>query len=64
MQNTINFLTKNKTHVSITTIDVPEDSIICWNDISKKKNLIFKTIDNTEIMEEILASRNAKYLNE
>ena len=32
--------------------------------MSKKKKLIFKTIDNTEIMEEILASRNAKYLNE
>ena len=34
---TINFLTKNKAHGLITTIDVPEDSTICWNNIAKKK---------------------------
>ena len=64
MWKSITFLTKNKTQVSLNTIDVPEDSTICWNDIAKNKSLNFKTTDNPEIMEELLASHNTKYLNQ
>ena len=64
MWKSITFLTKNKTKVSLNTIDVPEDSTIYWNDIAKNKSLNFKTTDNPEIMEELLASHNTKYLNQ
>ena len=45
-------------------LDDSEDSTMCWSDIAKKKKLNVRIIDNPEIMEELLASCNAQYLNQ
>ena len=36
MRNKINYLTLDKTKLSIQTIDIPVDENINWNDIKKK----------------------------
>ena len=48
MWRTINYLTKTEDELSSQTIDIPEDSLIKWNDIKHYKGLIFKTISDLE----------------
>ena len=64
MWNKINYLTSDKTKSSIQTIDIPVDENINWNDIKKNPNLQFKTIDDPEIMEQVIADRNSHHLNQ
>ena len=40
------------------------DEMIPWNDIKQHKNLQFKTIDDEEIMEEIIADQNSYHFNQ
>ena len=63
MWNKINYLTSNKIKASIQTIDIPVDENINWNDI-KQLNLQFKTIDDPEIMEQVIVDRNSNNLNQ
>ena len=63
MWNKINYLTSEKKNSSLQTIDIPVDANINWNDIKKTKNLQFKTIDDPEIMEQVIAERNSHHLN-
>ena len=46
------------------TIDIPIDEKIKWNDIKKTPNLLFKTIDDPEIMEQVIVKRNSHHLNQ
>ena len=64
MWNKINYLTSEKKNSSLQTIDIPVDANINWNDIKKTKNLQFKTIDDPEIMEQVIAERNSHHLNQ
>ena len=57
------FTTSKKTNNSIQTIDIPTDTLITWNDIKGKKNMVFKTIDNSVLIEELAADRNSQHLN-
>ena len=63
MWNKINYLTSNKKKSSIQIIDIPVDENINWNDI-KQPNLQFKTIDDPEIMEQVIVDRNSNHLNQ
>ena len=57
------FTTSKKTNNSIETIDIPTDTLIPWNDIKGKKNVVFKTIDNSALVEELAVDRNSHHLN-
>ena len=57
------FITSKKTNNSIQTIDIPTDTLITWNDIKGKKNMVFKTIDNSVLIKELAADRNSQHLN-
>ena len=46
------------------TIDIPIDETIKWNDIKKTPNLLFKTVDDPEIMEQVITERNSHHLNQ
>ena len=35
-----------------------------WNDIKQTPNLLFKTVDDPEIMEQVIAERNSHHLNQ
>ena len=58
MWNKINYLTADNKNSSLQTIDIPIDETIKWNDIKKTPNLLFKTVDDQEIMEQVIAERN------
>ena len=64
MWNKINYLTLDKTKSSIQTKGIPVDENINWNDIKKTPKLQFKTIDDPEIMDQIIAERNSHHLNQ
>ena len=64
MWKVIQFTTSTKSNSSIQTIDVPTDTSIPWNNIKGKKNVLFKTIDNPRLIEELVADRNSHHLNQ
>ena len=64
MWNKINYLTADNKNSSLQTINIPIDETIKWNDIKKTPNLLFKTVDDPEIMEQVIAERNAHHLNQ
>ena len=49
---------------SIQTTDIICDEMIKWNDIKKARNLHFKTIDDADLIEHLMAERNAQHLNQ
>ena len=64
MWKVIQFTTSTTSNSSIQTIDVPTDTSIPWNNIKRKKNVVFKTIDNPRLIEELVADRNSHHLNQ
>ena len=64
MWNRINYLTADNKNSSLQTIDIPIDEIIKWNDIKKTPNLLFKTVDDPEIMEQVIAEKKSHHLNQ
>ena len=64
MWKVIQFTTSTKKNSSIQTIDIPNDTSIPWNNIKGKNNVIFKTIDNPTLIEELIADRNSYHLNQ
>ena len=64
MWNKINYLTADNKNSSLQTIDIPIDKSIKWNEIKQTPNLLFKTVDDPEIMEQVIAERNAHHLNQ
>ena len=60
----IQFTTSKKTNSSIQTIDILTDTSIPWNDIKDKNNVVFKTINNPVLIEELVADRNSHHLNQ
>ena len=64
MWKKIRFLTENITHAQLQTLDIPEDETIGWNDIKKQRNLLFKTIDDQEVIEKLIIERNTVHLNQ
>ena len=64
MWKVIQYTTSIKSNSSIQTIDVPIDTSIPWNNIKGKKNVLFKTIDNPRLIEELVADRNSHHLNQ
>ena len=64
MWNKINYLTADNKNSSLQTIDIPVDETIKWNDINKTPNLVFKTVDDPEIMEQVIAEKNSHHLNQ
>merc|ERR1711865_401610 len=64
MWNKINYLTADNKNSSLQTIDIPIDKTIKWNDIKQTPNLLFKTVDDPEIMEQAIAERNTHHLNQ
>ena len=64
MWNKINYLTADNKNSSLQTIDIPVDETIKWNDINKTPNLVFKTVYDPEIMEQVIAEKNAHHLNQ
>ena len=64
MWKVIQFTTSKTSNSSIQTIDIPTEISIPWNNIKGKKNIVFKTIDNTILIEELVAGRNSHHLNQ
>ena len=64
MWHKINYLTADNKNSSLQTIDIPIDKTIEWNDIKQTPNLLFKTVDDPEIMEQVIAERNSHHLNQ
>ena len=64
MWNKINYLTADNKNSSVQTIDIPIDKTIKWNDIKQTPNLLFKTVDDPEIMGQVIAERNSHHLNQ
>ena len=64
MWKVIQFTTSKRTNSSIQTIDILTDSSIPWNNIKGTKNIIFKTIDNPTLIEELVSDRNSYHLNQ
>ena len=64
MWNKINYLTADNKNSSLQTIDIPIDKSIKWNEIKQTPNLLFKTVDDPEIMEQVIAERNSHHLNQ
>ena len=64
MWKIIQFTKSKRTNSSIQTIDIPTDSSIPWNNIKGTKNVVFKTIDNPTLIEELISDRNSHHLNQ
>ena len=64
MWKVIQFTTSKRTNSSIQTIDIPTDSSIPWNNIKGTKNVVFKTIENPTLIEELISDRNSHHLNQ
>ena len=64
MWKKIRFLTGNITQAQLQTLDIPEDETIGWNEIKEQRNLLFKTIDDPEVIEKLIIERNAVHLNQ
>ena len=64
MWNIIQFTTSKRTNSSIQTIDIPTDYSIPWSNIKGTKNVVFKTIDNPTLIEELISDRNSPQLNQ
>ena len=64
MWKVIQFTTSTKTSRSIQTIHIPNDTSIPWNNIKGKNNVEFKTIDNSTLIEELIADHNSHLLNQ
>ena len=60
----INYLTADYKKSSLQTMDIPVDETIKCNDNKKIPNLLFKTVDDPEIMEREIAERNSHNLNQ
>ena len=64
MGKVIQLTTSKRTNSSIQTIDIPTDSSIPWNIIKGRKNVVFKTIENPTLIEELISDRNSHHLNQ
>ena len=62
MWKRIKYITSNEKKSYIQTINIPCDETIKWNDIKKAKQLRFKTIDDSDVIERPIAERNSKLL--
>ena len=60
MLNKINYLTADNKNSLLQTIDIPIDETIKWNDIKNTQNLLFKIVDDPEIMKQVIANMNKK----
>ena len=57
MWNETNYLTADNKTSSLQTIDIPVDETIKWNEIKKTPNVLFKTVDDPEIMKQVIAEK-------
>ena len=64
MWNETNYLTADNKTSSLQTIDIPVDETIKWNEIKKTPNVLFKTVDDPEIMKQVIAEKNSHHLNQ
>ena len=64
MRKVIQFTTCKKTNSYIQTIDILTDTSIPWNDKKGKKNVVFKTIDNHQLIEEVVVDRKSHHPNQ
>ena len=64
MWRTIKYVTINKNNASLKTVDIPVDGTIKWSDIKKNKSLKFKTIDDEEQIEKLVADGISNHLNQ
>ena len=64
MGKVIQLTTSKRTNSSIQTIDISTDSSIPWNNIKGTKNVVFKTIENPTLIEELISDRNSHHLNQ
>ena len=60
----IKCLTINAQKTNLKTIDIPADKSIKWNDVKGRKNLRFKPVDDTYIMEQLIVERTSYHLNQ
>ena len=60
----IKYLTINAQKTNLKTIYIPADKSIKWNDVKGKKNLRFKPVDDTYIMEQLIVERTSYHLNQ
>ena len=54
----------NKNNASLKTVDIPVDGTIKWSDIKKDKSLKFKTIDDEDQIEKLIADGISNHLNQ
>ena len=64
MWKVILFTTSKRTNSSIQAIDIPTDFSIPWNIIKGTNHVVFKTIDNPTLIEELISDRNSHHLNQ
>ena len=63
MWKKIKYLILENNDLSLQTIDILVDKNIKWNNIEQTPNLKFKTIDEPEIMKQVITDRNSHHLN-
>ena len=63
MWKTIKYLTLEKNHSSLQTIDIPVGENIKWNKIKQTPNLQFKTIDDPNTMEQVIVDKKSHHLD-
>ena len=63
MWKNIKYLTLENNNPSLQSINIPVDENIKWNSIKQPPNLQFKTFDDPEIMDYIIADRNSHHLD-
>ena len=56
--------TNNKQQTTLQTIVIPCDSSINWNEIKQRKHLIFKTIDDFDLMNKVISSHKDHYFHQ
>ena len=54
----------NFINAQLQTLYIPVDELIDWNDINEQNNLLFKTIDDPEVIDKLIIERNAVNLNQ
>ena len=62
MWNETNYLTADNKTSSLQTIDIPVDETIKWNEIKKTPNVLFKIVDDPEIMKQVIVEKKSHHL--
>ena len=57
-------MTVTSARTNLKTIYILTDTSGQWNDIKSTKNLQFKTIDDPILIDQLIADRNTKYINQ